>query len=131
MAITAVLLDTNAYVAFKQGKQEALEIVQRTTQLALSSTVVGELLAGFVVGTREDKNRAELQQFLASRRIHVLTVDEGTAAYYAAVYRNLRGKGQPIPSNDMWIARLLHYSTAMRFLAMIATFNRWMVCLSV
>jgi predicted nucleic acid-binding protein len=104
MAMTAILLDTNAYAAFKQGQADAVEIVQRAVNLALSSTVLGELLAGFAVGTREAKNRAELQQFLASDRVHMLSIDDRTAAYYATVYRNLRQKGRPIPTNDMWIA---------------------------
>lgn len=104
MAITDVLLDTNAYAAFKQGRSEALKIIQSAKRLAFNSTVFGELLAGFAVGMREEKNRAELQQFLASARVHILTVDEGTAAYYATIFRSLRSKGQPIPTNDMWIA---------------------------
>jgi tRNA(fMet)-specific endonuclease VapC len=104
VAITAVLIDTNAYSAFKQGKQEAVEVIQSATRLAFNSTVLGELLAGFALGTREDKNRGELRQFLASARVHILTVDEDTAAHYASVYRNLRNKGQPVPTNDMWIA---------------------------
>jgi tRNA(fMet)-specific endonuclease VapC len=99
-----ILLDTNAYVAFKQGQPDAVEIVQRATHLALSSIVLGELLAGFAVGSREAKNRTELQQFLASDRVHILLVDDVTAAYYATVYRSLRSKGRPIPTNDMWIA---------------------------
>jgi len=102
--MTTILLDTNAYAAFKQGQSDAVEIVQRAMNLALSSTVLGELLAGFAIGSREAKNRAELQQFLASDRVHILSVDDGTAAYYATVYRNLRQKGHPIPTNDMWIA---------------------------
>jgi predicted nucleic acid-binding protein len=99
-----ILLDTNAYVAFKQGQPDAVEIVQRASQLALNSTVLGELLAGFAFGSREEKNRAELQQFLNSNRVRILLVDDGTASYYATVYRLLRKKGQPIPTNDMWIA---------------------------
>jgi predicted nucleic acid-binding protein len=81
-----------------------VEIVQHGPRLALNSTVLGELLAGFAVGSREAKNRTELQQFLASDRVHILLVDDGTAAYYATVYRILRSKGRPIPTNDMWIA---------------------------
>jgi predicted nucleic acid-binding protein len=65
---------------------------------------LGELLAGFAVGSREAKNRTELQQFLASDRVHILFIDDSTAAYYATVYRLLRSKGRPIPTNDMWIA---------------------------
>lgn len=102
--MNTILLDTNAYVAFKQGQADAVEIVQRALNLAISSTVLGELLAGFAVGAREAQNRVELQQFLASDRVHILMVDDGTATYYATVYRNLRQKGRPIPTNDMWIA---------------------------
>ncbi len=104
MAVSGILLDTNAYVAFKQGHPDAVEIVQRASRLALSSTMLGELLAGFAVGSREAKNRAELQQFLESERVHILLVDDGTAVYYATIYRLLRTKGRPIPTNDMWIA---------------------------
>lgn len=104
MAVNSILLDTNGYSAFKQGRPEAVEIVQRAPHLALSSTILGELLAGFAVGTQEARNRAELQMFLASERVHLLPVDDGTAAYYASVYRMLRRKGRPIPTNDIWIA---------------------------
>ena len=104
MAVNEILLDTNAYAAFKQGLPDAVDIVQRATHLALSSTVLGELLAGFAVGSREAKNRAELQQFLGSDRVYIFPVDDGTAAYYATVYRILRNKGRPIPTNDIWIA---------------------------
>jgi tRNA(fMet)-specific endonuclease VapC len=104
MAMKDILLDTNAYAAFKQGQTEAVDIIQRAPRIALSSIVLGELLAGFAAGSRETKNRVELQQFLASDRVRILLVDEITADYYATVYRTLRNKGHPIPTNDMWIA---------------------------
>lgn len=66
--------------------------------------MIGELLAGFAVGSREEKNRGQLRQFLASVRVAIGAVDEDTAVYYAKVYRTLRTKGRPIPTNDMWIA---------------------------
>jgi tRNA(fMet)-specific endonuclease VapC len=114
MALTTIFLDTNAYVAFKKGLPEAAAIIQRAPRLALSSVVLGELLAGFAVGSREQQNRAELQTFLASDRVQVLGVDDGTAGYYAAVYRLLRTKGQPIPTNDIWIAAsALQYGVAL------------------
>lgn len=104
MALTAVLIDTNAYAAFKQGLPDAVDIIQRAPELVLCSIVIGELLAGFAVGSREAKNRNELQQFLASARVAVVAADEQTAAHYATVYRSLRMKGRPIPTNDLWIA---------------------------
>jgi len=37
----------------------------------------------------------------------VLYADEQTTHHYAAVYRQLRKQGTPIPTNDMWIAALV------------------------
>jgi predicted nucleic acid-binding protein len=102
--VSDILLDTNGYTAFKQAQPDAVDIVQRAARLALSSVVLGELLAGFAVGSREAQNRAELQQFLASDRVYLLLIDDGTAAFYANVYSQLRKKGRPIPTNDLWIA---------------------------
>jgi predicted nucleic acid-binding protein len=104
MAVTDIILDTNAYAALKRGNADAIDIVQRTAQVAFSSIVVGELLAGFTAGSQETKNRAELQQFLKSARVRILPIDDTTAEYYGIVYRTLRSKGRPIPTNDMWIA---------------------------
>jgi len=36
--------------------------------------------------------------------VHLVPLEAETAEHYAAVYRQLRAKGKPIPSNDMWIA---------------------------
>lgn len=104
MAVKDIVLDTNAYAAFKQGQAEAVDIVRRAGRIAVTSVVLGELLAGFAVRSREAKNRGELQQFLAANRVVVLLVDNVTAEYYATVYRAQRGKGRPIPTNDLWIA---------------------------
>ena len=65
---------------------------------------MGELLGGFSVGSREEANRQELKRFLESDRVRLFPVDDSTAEYYAAVYRDLKRRGQPIPTNDMWIA---------------------------
>jgi tRNA(fMet)-specific endonuclease VapC len=72
----------------------------------MSNIVLGELLSGFAVGRREAENRQELEQFLASERVHQLVVDVAIAAQYAVVYRELRRRGRPIPTNDMWIAAM-------------------------
>jgi len=41
----------------------------------------------------------------------LLSISEKTANYYAQIYKNLRNKGKPIPTNDMWIAAtILEYS---------------------
>ena len=100
----AVLLDTNAYTAFMLGAAEVVEVVAHAEKLFLTSIVLGELLGGFAAGTREPKNRSELARFLDSPRVEVLPVTAHTADSYALVYVGLRRKGQPIPTNDLWIA---------------------------
>ena len=109
-----ILVDTNAYTAFMRGDQEIVEVIAHTDQLYLSSTVLGELLAGFAAGTREVRNRAELARFLESPRVGILNVTAETADSYALVYASLRRKGQPIPTNDLWIAAsALEHGTAL------------------
>ena len=99
-----ILLDTNAYTAFMLGAAEVIDVVAHADKLCLNSVVLGELLGGFAAGTREPKNRAELARFLDSPRVEVLAVTAQTADSYALVYAGLRRKGQPIPTNDLWIA---------------------------
>ena len=53
----------------------------------------------------EDLERAkELNQFLDSQRVYILEIDEETAEFYAKIYWDLKKKGNPIPTNDMWVA---------------------------
>lgn len=99
-----ILIDTNAYTAFMLGDVAVVEVVAHAERLCLSSIVLGELLGGFAAGTRESKNRAELARFLDSPRVEVVPVTAQTADSYALVYSSLRRKGQPIPTNDLWIA---------------------------
>lgn len=99
-----ILLDTNAYTAFMLGEAEVVEVVAHADTLYLNSVVLGELLGGFAAGTREQKNRAELARFLDSPRVEVLPITAQTADSYALVYAGLRRRGQPIPTNDLWIA---------------------------
>ena len=99
-----ILVDTNAYVAFKRGDVLALEVMQYAEVLAMSPIVLGELLSGFEYGNKTKKNRDELKEFLHSSRVKLLSVTIDTANFYSHIYSSLRKKGQPIPSNDMWIA---------------------------
>lgn len=99
-----ILVDTNAYVAFKRGDAEAVAILRTADTIGVSAVVLGELLSGFALGNREADNRRELSEFLASPRVMLLPVTGDTAGFYAHVYRQLRCKDKPIPTNDLWIA---------------------------
>ena len=99
-----ILLDTNMYAAFMRGDRDVVELLRLADEIALSSTILGELLAGFAAGRREAANREELASFLDSPRVRVVDVDVATADQYASVFALLRRKGKPIPTNDLWIA---------------------------
>lgn len=99
-----ILLDTNAYTSFMLGEAEVVDVVAHAETLYLNSVVIGELLGGFAAGTRQQKNRAELARFLDSPRVEVLPITAMTADSYALVYAGLRRRGQPIPTNDLWVA---------------------------
>ena len=99
-----VALDTNAYSAFRRGDADMLAVLQRATELLLSTVAVGELLAGFGMGSRPRENREALAAFLSSPRLRVVPIQMATADHYALVVAQLRRKGRPIPTNDVWIA---------------------------
>ena len=99
-----ILMDTNAYVAFKRGDPSIIAIIQHAETLAISPVVLGELLGGFECGNKTKKNLDELQQFLQSSRVRVFSITSDTSKFYSQIYSALRNKGHPIPSNDMWIA---------------------------
>ncbi len=99
-----IALDTNAYAAFKRGDEQIVAVLQYAPTIILCATVLGELLGGFAAGQRESTNRSELTQFINAPRVKVVPSNAATADLYALVYAALRRKGQPIPTNDLWIA---------------------------
>jgi predicted nucleic acid-binding protein len=99
-----ILIDTNAYAAFKRGEEAIIEIMQSVEKIGMSPIVLGELLGGFDHGSKSKQNRKELHQFLESSRISIFPITIDTANFYSHVYFSLKRKGQPIPTNDMWIA---------------------------
>jgi tRNA(fMet)-specific endonuclease VapC len=64
MAMSDILIDTNAYVAFKRGDATALDIMQWADRIGIPTVVLGELLGGFAIGSKEAANRADLSSFL-------------------------------------------------------------------
>jgi predicted nucleic acid-binding protein len=101
-----LLLDTSAYSCFFRGDARIVQLIRNAEILLLPSIVLGELFAGFAQGDREEKNLAELEQFLSSPRVRLVCVGEESARFYADIYQELRKSGRPIPTNDLWIAAL-------------------------
>jgi tRNA(fMet)-specific endonuclease VapC len=70
----------------------------------LPVVVVGELIFGALKSTRVDKNIARIDEFVSANS--VLSCDLDTAGHYGQIKCRLRGKGRPLPENDIWIAAL-------------------------
>ena len=100
-------LDTNRYTDLCRGNGSIVETIELANEVWLPFIVLGELRAGFAVGSQGPRNEAVLRRFLLKPGVGVLYADEQTTHHYAAVYRQLRKQGTPIPTNDMWIAALV------------------------
>lgn len=99
-----LLIDTSAYSVFLHGHPQVVEEVARAQEIYLSPIVLGELLSGFRKGNRYAANLDALRSFLSSPRVDVVAIDDETANRYGLIKDELRRKGQPIPTNDTWIA---------------------------
>jgi predicted nucleic acid-binding protein len=99
-----IMMDTSAYGAFLRGSTAAKEAIQQSDEIVFNPVVLGELLAGFLMGRNEKRNRAILKDFLSSPRVTIAEIDEETSERYAVIMQSLRLKGAPIPTNDLWIA---------------------------
>ena len=100
-------LDTNRYTDLCRGEVSVVETVELAEEVWLPFIVLGELRAGFAVGSQGPRNEAILRRFLLKSGVGVLYPDEQTTHHYGSVYRQLRKQGTPIPTNDMWIAALV------------------------
>lgn len=99
-----VMIDTNIYSLAMKGDPEVVDNLRKIDRIGISTISVGELFSGFKAGSREEKNKEELEFFLDSPRVRVHDIDVETADFYAAVLNQLKNAGKPIPTNDIWIA---------------------------
>jgi tRNA(fMet)-specific endonuclease VapC len=102
-----VAVDTNRYVDFARGDTGARTILESAEQVLVPVVVIGELRAGFAMGTRGKANERGLVKFLAAPGVEVVAITEATTHHYGRLFRHLREQGTPIPTNDLWIAALV------------------------
>ena len=100
-----LVLDTNIYCDFAEGQAEVVDIMAEHGELMfMPSIVLGELVFGFMKGTRQSFNERKLQEVIRVLQIALISIDESIARKYAAIYNALLKKGTKIPINDVWIA---------------------------
>ena len=116
--MSRICLDTSAYSNFRRGEPRVVAHLDRADWVGVPSVVVGELWVGFQLGARTDQNAGELDEFLSHAVVETLPADTAVAHIYGEIFADLRRKGCPLPTNDIWIA-----ATAARAGASILTFD--------
>lgn len=99
-----IVLDTSAYSHLRGGDERVSEAVATARIVYMSAVTLGELEAGFELGTRAAENRARLAELLAAPFVAVLPVTPDVSRVYGRIFAQLRRGGTPIGVNDIWIA---------------------------
>lgn len=116
--MTRLCLDTSAYSKFQSGHSETVGHVDVAEWIGIPSVVIGELWAGFLLGSRRAENIQKLDEFLSHAVVEVVPIDEAVAHIYGEIVVELRRRDRPLPANDIWIA-----ATAARTGGTILTFD--------
>jgi len=99
-----LILDTNALSAAAEHDPSAMDIVARAERLAVPVIVLGE----YRLGIAQSRYRASYEAWLRewSSSVTLLAIDDETTHSYSIIGLELKKKGKPIPTNDLWIAAL-------------------------
>ena len=99
-----MILDTNALWAWAEGLPAAGAALRSARRLVVPGIVLGE----YYFGIRQSRHRRRYEDWL--RRYLPLTdiavVTHATASVCADLRLELKRAGNPIPTNDAWIAAL-------------------------
>lgn len=99
-----VCLDTSAYSRLMKGHTPLTQLLESSEEVLIPSTVLGELYAGFEMGSKREANRIQLAEFLALPGVDTVSVTPDIAERYGLLVNQLARQGTPIPTNDVWIA---------------------------
>jgi len=99
-----MILDTNALSAAADDDPGLAAVLARAEQMALPVIVLGEYRHGIA----QSRHRASYENWLEEllNDCLVLDIQEPTTRCYAEISLELKRKGKPIPTNDLWIAAL-------------------------
>lgn len=99
-----MILDTNALSAAADDDPAIIPFLARADQIGIPVIAIGE----YRYGIAQSRHRASYAEWLKGL-LHdclVLDANEPTTHYYAEITLELKQKGRPIPTNDIWIAAL-------------------------
>ena len=99
-----MILDTNGLSALADGDPDLEPVLAGAGEIAIPVIVLGEYRYGIAQSRYRSRYQYWLTELTADCRI--LSIDEETASEYAQIRGELKRRGTPIPSNDVWIAAL-------------------------
>jgi tRNA(fMet)-specific endonuclease VapC len=99
-----MILDTNALSAAADDDPGVIALLARAEEMAIPVIVLGEYRHGIA----QSRHRASYESWLTGLLddCMVLDINEPTTHHYAEITLELKRKGKPIPTNDIWIAAL-------------------------
>jgi tRNA(fMet)-specific endonuclease VapC len=114
-----VVLDTSAYSRLRGADDAVITLLAAADIVLVPTVVIGELEAGFRLGSRAADNQARLNEFLSEPFVVTVPVTRDVATRYGQLFAELRQAGTPVPVNDVWIA-----ATTVDAGAQLITFDR-------
>lgn len=99
-----MIVDTNALSAAAGDDPAVIAMLAHADQMVIPVIVLGE----YRYGIAQSRQCAIYENWLAGLLLDcaVLDINEPTTLHYAEITLDLRSKGKPIPTNDLWIAAL-------------------------
>jgi tRNA(fMet)-specific endonuclease VapC len=98
------LLDTNIVISLLRKDIKIVEKIEEVDEAYIPVTVIGELYFGAFKSKKVEENLQNISNLMEN--IPVLANSVGTARIYGEIKNQLKGKGTPIPENDIWIAAI-------------------------
>ena len=99
-----MILDTNALSAWAEGIPTIEPHLRAADRLVIPTIVLGE----YYFGIRQSRHRLRYEGWVRNYLplVEIVTVIQETADAYADIRLELKRAGNPIPSNDTWVAAL-------------------------
>jgi tRNA(fMet)-specific endonuclease VapC len=102
-----VALDTNRLTDIFRGDGALADWLGSCDEVWIPLFVLGEIKAGFLGGTQQNRNAILLKEFLNRKTVGILQPTRETAEHYARLFVQLKRAGTPVPDNDLWIASIV------------------------
>jgi len=101
-----ILIDSNRFIDFCAGVEEVVTTFEQAAVLVIPFIVLAEIRVGAQLAKRGENQVRALGELLNQPGVRTVHSTDGTAHHYASIFAQLRRKGTPIPTNDIWIAAL-------------------------